>query len=59
MILVVYNETKILNVIEAPLNGITHSGHPMFKGSVEDAEIFFQMKNFSLDLINQYKSRTF
>jgi hypothetical protein len=56
MIQVNYNESGILSIIEAPGNGVTHSIHCIFLGTIEDAELFFDMKGFNLDPVNEYKS---
>lgn len=57
MILVIYTETKIDAVLQAPEGGITHHAKNKmpFVGTVEDAKAFFEMKGFDTTKINEYE----
>jgi|GEM_PF-6241933 hypothetical protein len=59
MILIIYEQTKIISVIEAPTEGITHHtiGRMVFQGTLKDAEVFFGNKQFDLSKIEDYKQQ--
>ena len=57
MVLITFNEDRIINVIEAPDSGITQTNQMVFQGTIKDAEIFFGNKQFDLSKIEDYKQR--
>ena len=57
MVLITFNEDRIINVIEAPDSGITQTNQMVFQGTLKDAEIFFGNKQFDLSKIEDYKQR--
>ena len=57
MVLITFNEDRIINVIEAPDSGITQTNQMVFQGTIKDAEIFFGNKQFDLSKIEDYKQQ--
>jgi len=57
MVLITFNEDRIINVIEAPNTGITQTNQMVFQGTLKDAEIFFGNKQFDLSKIEDYKQQ--
>ena len=57
MVLITFNEDRIINVIEAPDSGITQTNQMVFQGTLKDAEIFFGNKQFDLSKIEDYKQQ--
>ena len=57
MVLITFNEDRIINVIEAPNTGITQTNQMVFQGTMKDAEIFFGNKQFDLSKIEDYKQQ--
>ena len=57
MVLITFNEDRIINVIEAPNSGITQTNQMVFQGTLKDAEIFFGNKQFDLSKIEDYKQQ--
>ena len=57
MVLITFNEDRIINVIEAPISGITQTNQMVFQGTMKDAEIFFGNKQFDLSKIEDYKQQ--
>ena len=55
MILITFNQDRIINVIEAPDSGTTQTNHRVLVTSIIDAEIFFFNKQFDLSKITNYK----
>ena len=58
MILVLYTNTKIDAVLEAPKGGVTFYSKDKipFVGTIEDALAFFEMKGFDTTKITEYES---
>jgi hypothetical protein len=56
MVLITFNEDRIINVIEAPNTGITQTNQMVFQGTMKDAEIFFGNKQFDLSKIEDYNN---
>ena len=57
MVLITFNEDRIINVIEAPNTGITQTNQMVFQGTIKDAEVFFGNKQFDLSKIEDYKQQ--
>jgi len=57
MVLITFNEDRIINVIEAPDSGITQTNQMVLITSIKDAEIFFGNKQFDLSKIEDYKQQ--
>jgi hypothetical protein len=57
MVLITFNEDRIINVIEAPASGITQTNQRVLITSIKDAEIFFGNKQFDLGKIEDYKQQ--
>ena len=59
MVLIIFTEDKIVSVIEAPAEGRTHHtiGRMVFQGTLKDAEVFFENKQFDLSKIEDYKQQ--
>jgi hypothetical protein len=57
MVLITFNEDRIINVIEAPISGITQTNQRVLITSIIDAEIFFGNKQFDLNKIEDYKQQ--
>ena len=55
MVLITFNEDRIINVIEAPISGITQTNQRVLITSIIDAEIFFGNKQFDLSKIDAHK----
>jgi hypothetical protein len=59
MILVIYTENKIIHVLEAYNEGTLKykAGRMVFQGTLKDAEVFFENKQFDLSKIEDYKQQ--
>jgi hypothetical protein len=56
MILVIFNDSEILGVTQAPLSGITQTINKVIICEIEEAiEYFTTIKNFDVSKIENYK----
>ena len=57
MILVIFNDSEILGVKQAPLSGITQTTNKVLICEIEEAiEYFTTIKNFDVSKIENYKN---
>ena len=57
MILVIFNDSEILGVTQAPLSGITQTANKVIICEIEEAiEYFTTIKNFDVSKIENYKN---